>query len=58
MRSRPAVPRGELLDHTAVRSTSRGKPAQFTENFGIGGPGLMIARITAASEGTSVKMAA
>lgn len=40
---------------TAVRSTSRGNPAQFTVNFGIGGPGLTIASITEASP---VKMAA
>lgn len=40
---------------TAVRSTSRGNPAQFTVNFGIGGPGLTIASIT---EGGPMKMAA
>jgi len=40
---------------TAVRSTSRGNPAQFTVNFGIGGPGLTIASIT---EGSNVKLAA
>lgn len=40
---------------TAVRSTSRGNPAQFTVNFGIGGPGLTIANVT---EGGSVKLAA
>jgi hypothetical protein len=39
---------------TAVRSTSRGSPAQFTVNFGIGGPGLTIASIT---EGGPMKMA-
>jgi hypothetical protein len=44
---------------TAVRSTARGKPAQFTVNFGIGGGGgFAITSITGASEGTSVKMAA
>lgn len=40
---------------TAVRSTARGNPAQFTVNFGIGGPGLTIASIT---EGGPMKMAA
>ncbi|MBM4108026.1 MAG: hypothetical protein FJ255_04340 [Phycisphaerae bacterium] len=40
---------------TAVRSTSRGSPAQFTVNFGIGGPGLTIASVV---EGGPVKMAA
>lgn len=40
---------------TAVRSTSRGNPAQFTVNFGIGGPGLTIASVT---EGGPVKLAA
>lgn len=40
---------------TAVRSTSRGNPAQFTVNFGIGGPGLTIASIT---EGGAMKIAA
>jgi len=39
---------------TAVRSTSRGNPAQFTVNFGIGGPGLTIASIT---DGGAMKMA-
>jgi hypothetical protein len=32
---------------TAVRSTQRGNPAQFTVNFGSAGPGLTIASITA-----------
>jgi hypothetical protein len=40
---------------TAVRSTSRGNPAQFTVNFGIGGPGLTIASVV---EGGPMKMAA
>jgi hypothetical protein len=40
---------------TAIRSTARGNPAQFTVNFGIGGPGLTIASIT---EGGPMKMAA
>jgi hypothetical protein len=40
---------------TAVRSTSRGNPAQFTVNFGIGGPGLTIASVV---EGGPVKLAA
>ncbi|MFO0858362.1 MAG: hypothetical protein U0640_13520 [Phycisphaerales bacterium] len=40
---------------TAVRSTSRGNPAQFIVNFGFGGPGLTIASVTNASP---VKMAA
>ena len=40
---------------TAVRSTARGNPAQFTVNFGIGGPGLTIASIT---EGGPMKMPA
>lgn len=40
---------------TAVRSTARGNPAQFTVNFGTGGPGLTIASVT---EGGSIKMAA
>lgn len=40
---------------TAVRSTSRGNPAQFTVNFGIGGPGMTIASVT---EGGPVKLAA
>ncbi len=41
---------------TAVRSTSRGNPAQFTVNFGVSGPGLTISSIT--GENTSVQMAA
>jgi hypothetical protein len=41
---------------TAVRSTARGNPGQFTVSFGIGGPGLTIASVT--SESSSVKMAA
>lgn len=40
---------------TAVRSTARGNPAQFIVNFGIGGPGLTIASVTA---GSPMKMAA
>lgn len=42
---------------TAVRSTSRGNPAQFIVNFGMGGggPGLTIASVT---EGSQMKMAA
>ncbi|MGE0295017.1 MAG: hypothetical protein AB7P97_21935 [Hyphomonadaceae bacterium] len=40
---------------TAVRSTARGNPAQFTVNFGIGGPGLTIASVV---EGGPMKMAA
>lgn len=40
---------------TAVRSTSRGNPAQFIVNFGIGGPGLTIASVTG---GGPMKMAA
>jgi hypothetical protein len=39
---------------TAVRSTSRGNPAQFTVTFGSGGGGLTISTL----EGESVKMAA
>jgi len=42
---------------TAVRSTARGNPAQFTVNFGMGGGGLTIASVI--SEGADeVKMAA
>jgi hypothetical protein len=41
---------------TAFRSAARGNPAQFTVNFGIGGPGLTIASIS--GENTNVKMAA
>lgn len=40
---------------TAVRSTARGNPAQFTVNFGIGGPGLTIASVV---ENGPMKMAA
>lgn len=40
---------------TAIRSTARGNPAQFTVNFGIGGSGLTIASI---EESSPVKMAA
>jgi hypothetical protein len=40
---------------TAVRSTARGNPAQFTVNFGIGGPGLTIASVV---ESGPVKLAA
>jgi len=40
---------------TAVRSTARGNPAQFTVNFGIGGPGLTIASI---AESGPMKVAA
>ncbi|MCC6230715.1 MAG: hypothetical protein IT432_16005 [Phycisphaerales bacterium] len=41
---------------TAIRSTQRGNPGQFTVSFGVGGPGLTIASVT---EGSGVmKMAA
>jgi hypothetical protein len=40
---------------TAVRSTARGNPAQFTVNFGMGGGGLTIASVT---ESGPMKMAA
>ncbi|MFA6043768.1 MAG: hypothetical protein WC718_02180 [Phycisphaerales bacterium] len=41
---------------TAIRSTQRGNPGQFTVSFGVGGPGLTIASVT---EGTGqMKMAA
>lgn len=43
---------------TAVRSTARGNPAQFTVHFGMGGGGLTIASISNESDGASVKMAA
>lgn len=43
---------------TAVRSTQRGNPAQFTVNFGIGGPGLTIASVTEGGEAGPMKMAA
>lgn len=42
---------------TAVRSTARGNPAQFTVNFGMGGGGLAFATITGEG-GANVKMAA
>lgn len=42
---------------TAVRSTARGNPAQFTVNFGMGGGGLTIASVTSEGAG-EVKMAA
>ncbi len=41
---------------TAVRSTARGNPAQFTVNFGIGGGGFAITSVT--TESSPVKMAA
>jgi hypothetical protein len=41
---------------TAVRSTSRGNPAQFTVNFGTMGPGLTT--IESVTQGGPVKMAA
>jgi len=45
---------------TAVRSTQRGNPAQFTVNFGVGGPGLTIESVTTegAGGGGPVKLAA
>src|SRR5688572_17274791 len=39
---------------TAVRSTARGNPAQFTVNFGTGGGGLAFATIT---DGAGMQMA-
>lgn len=42
---------------TGVRSTSRGKPAQFTVTFGVGGAGLSIAGVSS-DTGASVKIAA
>ncbi len=42
---------------TAVRSTARGNPAQFTVNFGIGGGGMVIASVMGGT-GADVKMAA
>ena len=42
---------------TAVRSTSRGNPAQFTVNFGLGGGGGELT-ITSTSEESPVKIAA
>jgi hypothetical protein len=41
---------------TAVRSTQRGNPAQFTVNFGVGGTGLTIESVT--TESGPVKLAA
>ena len=47
---------GVTYQITAVRSTQRGNPGQFTVSFGVGGgPGLTIASIT---EGGPMKMAA
>jgi hypothetical protein len=43
---------------TAIRSTQRGNPAQFTVNFGVGGAGGAGFAITSVSEGGVVKMAA
>lgn len=44
---------------TAVRSTRRGSPAQFTVNFGVGGPGLTIESVTTENgTGGPVKLAA
>lgn len=43
---------------TAVRSTSRGNPAQFIVNFGIGGPGLVGVTIASVTTGSPMKMAA
>ena len=43
---------------TAVRSTSRGNPAQFIVNFGFGGPGLAGVTIASITEGGPMKMAA
>jgi hypothetical protein len=44
---------------TAVRSTARGNPAQFTVHFGVGGPELTIASVTPHASGDGeVKMAA
>jgi hypothetical protein len=44
---------------TAVRSTSRGNPAQFTVNFGTGGGGgLSIASVVEGGAGGPVKIAA
>jgi hypothetical protein len=46
---------------TAVRSTSRGNPAQFIVNFGMGGGGLTVASVgvsTPDSSGGDIKMAA
>lgn len=41
---------------TAIRTTRRGNPAQFTVNFGVGGPGLTIESVT--TESGPVKLAA
>lgn len=41
---------------TAIRSTSRGNPAQFTVTFGTGGGGFAITGVS--GENTTVKMAA
>ena len=43
---------------TAGGSTARGNPAQFTVNFGTGGPGLTIASVTEGSASGPLKMAA
>lgn len=43
---------------TAVRSTSRGNPAQFTVNFGTGGSGVMVASVVESSPVGGVKLAA
>lgn len=43
---------------TAVRSTARGNPAQFTVNFGIGGDGAAFARMEQPMNATPMKMAA
>ncbi|MCC6320827.1 MAG: hypothetical protein IT438_05245 [Phycisphaerales bacterium] len=42
----------------AVRSTTRGNPAQFTVNFGTGGGGFAITGIIKGSVTTPVKLAA
>lgn len=41
---------------TAIRSTQRGNPGQFTVSFGVGGPGLTIASVVEGSG--NMKMAA
>ena len=41
---------------TAIRSTQRGNPGQFTVSFGVGGPGLTIASVV--EGGGTMKMAA
>jgi len=43
---------------TAIRSTQRGNPGQFTVSFGVGGPGLTIASVTEGGAGGPMKMAA